>query len=102
MSGPYYQGNVIRLKAKFINNLVWPPVPADPTTVTLTIKQPDSSLLTYTYMSGDVIKEDTGEYYFDFTITQSGNHYYYYEGEGAAAAAEETFFQVNASEVLGS
>jgi hypothetical protein len=96
MTNIYDRGDIVRLTANFtdINNTV-----ADPTNITLRIKQPDASVAMYSY-PGDVTKDSTGIYHFDFAITEAGDHYYRFEGSGSVTTAAETLFHVYKSNIL--
>jgi hypothetical protein len=60
---------VIRLAASFtdINGTL-----ADPSSVTLRVKQPDATIAVHNY-PGDVTKDSTGAYHYDLSITESGD-----------------------------
>jgi hypothetical protein len=78
--------------------------PTDPTTVTLTIKKPDLTLLVYGWPAagadGVLTRESAGRFYAELTYDQAGTWRYRLEGTGAAVAAEESFVKVSASKVL--
>ncbi len=62
----------------------------DPTVVTVTVREPDGSEDLAT-----VVKDSTGLYHADFTITQQGDHYYRFAGTGTPGqSAEENKFVV--------
>jgi hypothetical protein len=86
----YNIGDLLRLRATFkdIDGNV-----ADPTTVTLKVKNPASTITTYTY-PGTISRESTGVYYYDFPVTAAGIHYYNWAGTGAYTAADESSFTV--------
>lgn len=67
----------------------------DPTTVTVYVKDPSSNVSELVYgVDTDVIKSDTGAYYYDITIDEAGNWYYRWKGVGAAVAADQERFYV--------
>jgi hypothetical protein len=96
MSNTYDCGDVVRLTAAFTdisNN------PADPSSITLRVKQPDATVVVHNY-PGDIAKDSTGVYHFDLSISESGDWYYRFEGTGTVQAASETLFHVYRSNVL--
>jgi len=96
MSNFYDCGDVVRVTASFTDISS---NPADPTGVTLRVKQPDATMNVHTY-PGDITKDGTGIYHFDLSITESGDWYYRFEGTGAVQAAAETLFHVYRSNVV--
>lgn len=76
----------------------------DPTSVTLTVQQPDGVLLIYGWpapgVSGTLTREAVGRFYADVTYTLAGNWDYRLEGTGAVVAAEEGRVRVSKSGVL--
>ena len=92
----YDKGDKVRFSASFtdlIGN------PADPTTVTVKIKDPAGRSTTYVYLvDAEVVKDATGEYHIDIIITQTGIWYQRWEGTGAIMAAEEDSITVRTSE----
>lgn len=72
---------------------------ADPTTLQVTVKQPDGAELQGDLIAG-LVKTGTGRYYFEFPVTQSGTHYYRWVSTGSATGATEGEFEVNTSEFV--
>ena len=72
----------------------------DPTSVTLTIKEPDGTITTKIVESGGVIKDSTGKYHFDFAITKAGRHIVNWLGAGTVAEATETEFYARRKEAV--
>ena len=66
----------------------------DPTTVALTVKDPNGTKTTYTYAASQVLKDSIGSYHFDVTPTISGSWFYGWQSTGTAAADSEAFFTV--------
>ena len=64
----------------------------------LRITQPDANIVTH--YPGDIIKDSTGNYHFDLSISESGDWYYRYEGTGAVQAAIEPLFDGYRSNIL--
>jgi len=89
--------DVARLEASFTNNAG---AASDPTTVTCYIKTPDDNIRLVTYSSGAIVKSSTGNYYYDYTISQSGIHTYRFTGTGACIAGSEQNFSVQPSKII--
>ena len=87
----YDIGDTVRFSAEFTNSSE---VAADPTTVTLKIRFPSGVIRTFTYAASEITKDSTGNYHYDLTITQAGEHYYKYYGTGTVVAAEEEYITV--------
>lgn len=85
-------GDKIRVSAIFKNGTNR----LNPTVVTLKIKHPDGTVTTYT--TAQLTNPQTGVWYKDITIDQSGNWYVRFEGTGALVAAVEEKIVVKASE----
>ena len=95
----YTIGQATRLSAAFTETPGGSP--ADPTTVTLYVRTPDRALSTHVYgVDGNVIKDSTGIYHYDFTPAEPGTHAYRWEGVGAVTDAAEVQFFVPQSKVL--
>ncbi len=69
---------------------------ADPTTVTLKVKDPAGTITTYA--SSDLTKAATGRWYYDLTMSTAGRWFYRYDGAGAVVAAEEGSLMIEATE----
>lgn len=78
-------GDLVRLSAAFDNGAT-PPVATDPTAVTLQIKDPTGALVT---PAPTPIKDSTGHYHHDLSVTLAGVWRYRFAGTGAVVAAEE-------------
>jgi len=63
--------------------------PADPSTIELTIRPPNSAEI----VTQDVTRDDTGAYHYDYTVSDIGVHRYKWQGDGdlIAANAEKVF-----------
>ncbi len=73
----------------------------DPTTVSVTIREPDGTKTTYVYVTDpEVVKDSTGVYHISFVPDQIGSHGVYWLGTGTVPYSEELFFQVERSQVL--
>jgi hypothetical protein len=70
----------------------------DPTVVTLKIKTPALTVTSHVYgTDANVIKDSTGNFHYDLTLSQSGTYRYRWEGTGAAICADEASLNVNRS-----
>jgi hypothetical protein len=89
----YDIGDLIRLTGSFTDldgNA------SDPTTITLSIKEPNGDVVNLVYgQDVFVVKQSTGIYYMDFAPAMEGLHYYRFAGTGTVTAAEEMNFYVN-------
>ena len=81
-------------------------VATDPTTVTLKIRKPDDTVLTFTYPA-DIIKDSTGNFHYDYmppTIAADpeaiGKYHWRWDGTGSVKASDEGTFRVIESKVL--
>lgn len=70
----------------------------DPTAVTLKVKKPDETTLTYGWPSaganGTLTRESAGRFYYDVTLDQDGLWEFRLSGTGAAQAAVQARFRV--------
>ena len=89
-------GDVRRLKVTFFNqtgNVV------DPTTLSLITKTPSGIKTTYVYgEDAEVVKNSTGIYQMDLSLTESGEWKYDWIGTGTAAGSEGNSFPVRPKE----
>ncbi len=92
----YQPGNMVVLSVLFTNNAT-PPVPVDPTTITLRVTDPDDVETDYTYALAQVAKVSTGNYSFQLEVLTQGYWNYRWEATGAVVAANETRFLVSQS-----
>jgi hypothetical protein len=90
MSGTYDVGEAVRLSATFSRD----GSPIDPTTLTLSIKRPDRTIVTYTTASPEMIHSATGSYHVDYIPTLAGRYLYYFMGTGAAQSTRQGWFMV--------
>lgn len=96
-----YQTEVRLTSAFSVNGIA-----TDPTTVTLKIKKPDGTVVTFTYPAS-IAKDSVGNYHYDYmppTIAADpsaiGKYTWRWDGTGTVKAADEGSFKVTASEVL--
>ena len=67
----------------------------DPTVVKVSVRNPASTVTTYTYLTdAAVIKSATGIYYIDVDASSAGRWYYRWFSTGTGKAAEEESFTV--------
>lgn len=90
MANTYNIGDTVYLPSTFAVS----GVATDPTTITLTIKEPDGTSTDYTYALSQVTKSATGIYYKNFSPDQVGMHFYCWTGTGTVATAQEDWFMV--------
>lgn len=90
MTNTYDKNDTVRLTGTFTVS----GSATNPTTVTLTVRDPSGNL--DTYAASDMTNSSTGVYYKDVSIDQSGKWYYEFLGTGAVATAGENFFHVRA------
>lgn len=65
-------------------------VATDPTLLLLKVRSPSGSTITYTYgVTLAVIREATGLFHYDLTLSASGTWHYHWEATGAVVAAED-------------
>ena len=95
----YDIGDVVRVQGTFTD----PDnsdAPLDPSVVKATIRQPNGTTQTYTYVTDvEVTKLSTGVYRLEYTVTAAGQHNYRWFSTGTGAASDEAYFDVRASRV---
>lgn len=69
-------------------------VPADPTTVAVTVRKPDGTSSTYTWAAAQVVKDSTGKFHYDFVPATSGHYEAYWQAGGAVVTSFEESFDV--------
>lgn len=73
----------------------------DPSTVTLVVREPDGTRVTYIYGTDvEVVRASAGVFTFSHTPDQVGRYGYRWVGTGTVAYAEEQFITITASQVL--
>lgn len=94
-----YPGSETRISVTF--TVVSTGQKADPTTVTLEVKNPCGSEARYTYDASQVIKDALGQFHYDLAIPDSaeseGEWKYRWTGTGAAVGVVEGKFNVKCS-----
>lgn len=94
----YAVGQQIKLSGFF--SLASSGAGTDPTTITVKVKTPAGVTTTWVYgVDSQVVKSGTGDYYANWTITESGTHWYEWNGTGAVIAATEKSFIATTSNV---
>jgi hypothetical protein len=72
--------------------------PTDPTAVTCRVMAPSGTVTTYTYGTDTaLVKDSTGTYHLDITLTEPYTWHVRWQGTGAVATAEEQTFYVRQS-----
>ena len=71
----------------------------DPTTVSFKYKVPAGTVTTWTVTAGQIVKDSTGNYHADVSITASGQWFYKFIGVGTVQAVREQRFYVQVSEI---
>jgi hypothetical protein len=92
MSNTYLIGNAVRLSAVFRD---FGGNPANPTTVTLSVKRVGGTLETPTAVNSAV-----GHYYYDYEPATAGTYNYRFAGEGAVVSATEGSFTVTPTTIV--
>jgi hypothetical protein len=98
----YWPGQGVRVKT--VNKFSVSGTPTDPTVVTLLIRNPAGTVMTYTYLVDlSVIRVGAGDYYYDLviptTVDAEGKWNYAWRGTSACQAADEGQFEVRKSTV---
>lgn len=89
-------GSLITLSVAITNQKTG--LPADPTEVQLAVTQPDGSVVIFSYLDGQVIRDGVGLYHYDYLPPGPGRYSYAWEGTGAVAVGTcDTPFFVDAS-----
>jgi hypothetical protein len=92
----YNQGDLIRTRALFTTA---DGIPADPTTVTVKIKDPAKAITSKVYDTDpEVVKLGTGSYQYDHLIDQSGRWYYSWIGTGTVQVSAQQSFVIRRSQ----
>jgi hypothetical protein len=95
MINVYDKGDLIRIPAEFINYL---DVVADPGVVRFKFTKPDGVIITYVYLTdAELVKDATGNYHVDLSLTQAGDWHYVWLGTGAVESAQQGMFAVQGS-----
>lgn len=92
----YNIGDVVRVRGTLTDAS---DVAVDPSTVSVKVRPPTGSTLTYTYALATVTKEETGIYYKDISVTESGKWYYQFVSTGTGQAMDEGAFVVKSSAI---
>ncbi len=95
----YIEGQLVRLSASFVDAAG---NPADPTLVTFKHRAsstPGSEILVQTYPgdSTSIVRDETGTYHIDVSMSDPGTHQWRWESTGDAQAADQGYFVVDES-----
>lgn len=97
----YDIGDAVRLKTWSASVLGFTDVNgalADPTTVTLKVRDPNGTETPYVFGSSAIVKDSVGKYHFDLgPLLTAGRWFYRWIGAGAIVAAAEGSFAVTKS-----
>lgn len=85
----YDIGDVAQLEASFTDE---DGAPADPTTVTATVRDPSGNVSSYIVTSGQIIRDGVGAYHLDVPVDEAGDWFASFVGTGAIASIEEVSF----------
>jgi hypothetical protein len=93
MANAYDRGDLVRVVATFVNSVS---VTQDPATVVMRILAPGTSVVTWVYGAGSVVRDATGAYHVDVNLIGApcGDWTYRFDGLGSGQAAGETTFNV--------
>ena len=95
MANSYDRGHLVRCDVQFKNAAG---TFTDPTAILFKFRTPANLATTYTYgTDSQLVKDSTGKYHVDLSMTQEGDWYYRFEGTGALQAASEKNFKVRDS-----
>lgn len=98
MPNEYEVGALVRVTGTFTDSNG----AADPTAITLYVKDPSGSITELTYdsdVSSDIASSGTGVFYSDIDIDESGKWFYKFKGTGAVQAASTYWFTVKREEI---
>lgn len=92
MSRRYVKGTTVRVSVDFFN---FSGALADPSTVTVTTQGPGiTGEEAFVFgVDSEVVKDATGQFHFDFELTDEGTYWVRFAGTGAVGAAFEEQFQ---------
>lgn len=88
-------GSAVRISAKVYNATQAPAVLADPTDLTLKLKDGQGAITTYLFSLGQVVRDGIGLYHVDFTTAVTGLHVAHWVASGVIARVDETTFNVD-------
>jgi len=93
----YDVGDNVRLSIAIVNSAG---AATDPTALSLTVKPGQGTATTYTYAAGDITKDSTGNYHYDYTVLtgSGGTVYYKFTATGTAIGMEQGSFGVRSDE----
>jgi hypothetical protein len=87
----YTAGTEVRFSATFA---------ADPTTVTLSVKEPSGTTTIYTYGTDpELVRDGVGEYHADLVLNTAGLWWYKFAGSGAVTAVKQDCIFVSEAQV---
>ena len=96
MANLYTKGALVRISAAFTNTAGSAFDPEG--TITGKFENPSGNETAYVYgVDGELVKDSTGNYHFDISITAIGTWHYRFEATGAGQSADEALFFVQQS-----
>lgn len=72
----------------------------DPTVVQVTTRAPSGDVATYLYPQAELVRDATGVFRCEFTVSQPGDWWVRFEGSGVVEAVWETVIHVLPSNVI--
>jgi len=93
----YDIGDRLRVTCTFTNTAG---TATDPTTVAITVREPDTTETTYTWAAGQVTRSAAGVFYYEIDFDAAGTWVVYWKATGTVVAASEKQYYVHASEVV--
>lgn len=95
----YNLGALVHLTGEFTDTLTGDDV--DPSQVSLSIRNPDGEITTYTYGDdSEMIQDSAGHYSADITVDLVGEWYYRWWSSGTGQASKEGMFEVVPTEAF--
>lgn len=91
----YAVGALVRVSAWFVSD----GQDVDPSAVQVSIRTPAGVITHHVHgTDAQVVRDSTGRYHYDVSVTASGDWYYRWLGSGTYQAADEQVFKVTSSQ----
>ena len=91
----YLVGNIVRLSGAFYVSTVL----TDPTVITLDVRAPSGTVTNYVVAGGQIVRDGTGLYHYDLTLSAPREWWYRWTGTGTCPAVGEAGLEATASRV---